>query len=193
MDEKTLVIRAKGGDRAAFDELASAWVDRIYRLGLKLTGDEDEAQDILQETFLKAVDNIDRFRMESSFGTWLYAIALNAVRAAAGTRKRMQLKPIEEYVPGDGHDDPRLFDWGDPHRLYEERELRRLVDEALAAIPEEHAMPFVLRYVEGLPVKEIAEVMGLTPAATKSRILRTRLALRERLGERFREKIDETL
>lgn len=193
MDEKTLVTRAKKGDRAAFDELVSSHVDRVYRLGLKLTGDEDEAQDILQETFLKAIDNLDRFRMESSFGTWLYAIALNVVRAAAGERKRMQLKPIEEYLPGDGSEDPRLFDWGDPHRLFESRELRRLVDEALADIPEEHAMPFVLRYVEGLPVKEIADAMGITLAAAKSRILRTRLALRERLNETFMEKRDEAL
>ena len=102
MDEKTLVTRAKKGDRAAFEELVSSHVDRVYRLGLKLTGDEDEAQDLLQETFLKAIDNLDRFRMESSFGTWLYAIALNIVRAAAGKRKRMQLKPIEDYLPGDG-------------------------------------------------------------------------------------------
>jgi len=99
MDEKELVKRAQSGDFDAFNRLIAEQKDKIYRLALKLIGNREDAEDIMQETFLKAIDNIDKFRLESSFGTWLYTIALNSVRAHMGSRKRMSLKPIETIPP----------------------------------------------------------------------------------------------
>ena len=194
MDEKELVKRAQAGDFDAFNRLISEQKDKIYRLALKLTGNREDAEDIVQETFLKAVDNIEKFRLESSFGTWLYTIALNSVRAHLGSRKRMNLKPIEEYLPA-GHSDEKthahLFDWGDPHKLFEKKQLDQFIETALAGMPHKYSMPFMLRYMEDMSVKEVAKILKLSLPATKSRILRARLALREQLAEHFQEKIDE--
>ena len=194
MNEKELVKKAQSGDFEAFSQLIEKYKNKIYNLGLKLSGDRHDAEDILQETFLKAVDNIDKFRGDSSFGTWLYAIAVNAVRALHQSRKKADLRPIEEYLPG-GHgstgDTKELFEWGDPHELLEQKELNEIIDNALAEMPDKYSAPFILRYFEDLPVKDVAATLNLSLAAAKSRILRARLALRERLSEVFREKINE--
>jgi RNA polymerase sigma-70 factor (ECF subfamily) len=194
MDEKELVKRAQSGDFDAFNRLITEQKDKIYRLALKLTGNREDAEDIVQETFLKAVDNIDKFRLESSFGTWLYTIALNSVRAHMGTRKRMNLKPFEEYLPS-GHSvettHAQLFDWSDPHKLFEQKQLDQIIETALAAMPKKYSIPFMLRYMEDLSVKEVAKIMKLSLPAAKSRILRARLALREQLAEHFQEKTNE--
>lgn len=189
MNEKELVLAAKSGNRDAFNELISNYTDRIYRLAWKLSGNEEDASDIFQETFLKAVDNIDSFRLESSFGTWLYTIAMNVMRTCFAKRKRMQLKPIEEYMPDHANGtSSKLLDWGDPHDLFENAQLREMIDAFLLEMSTENSTPFILRYLEEMPVKEIAEVMDLSVPAVKSRILRARLALREHLTEKFREK-----
>ena len=89
MDERKLIEQAQAGDFDAFNRLIEAHKDKIFRLALKLSGNKEDAEDILQDTFLKAVDNIDKFRMEASFGTWLYTIALNTFRAKAGESNKM--------------------------------------------------------------------------------------------------------
>lgn len=191
MNEKDLVLAARGGNRDAFNELISNYTDRIYRLAWKLSGNAEDAEDIFQETFLKAIDSIDSFRLESSFGTWLYSIAMNVMRTCFAKRKKMQLKPIEEYMPDHANGtNSKLLDWGDPHDLFENAQLREMIDSFLLRMPTENSTPFILRYLEEMPVKDIAEVMDLSVPAVKSRILRARLALREHLTEKFREKKD---
>jgi RNA polymerase sigma-70 factor (ECF subfamily) len=188
MDEKELVKLAQGGDFDAFSRLIERHKDRIYRLALKLTGNHEDAEDIVQDTFLKAIDNIDRFRLESAFGTWLYTIALNSLRAHAGQRKKAAVKPLEQYLPaGHGGEAPELVEWGDPHKLFEQKQLQELIDSALAEMPDSYSMPFILRYIEDMSVEEVARLMRLSIPATKSRILRARLALREKLGDVFAE------
>jgi len=194
MNEKELVHKAQSGDFEAFSSLIEKYKTKIYNLALKLSGDRHDAEDILQETFLKAVDNIEKFRAESSFGTWLYAIAVNIVRARYAESRKADLMPIEDYLPGSHGDeasDSELFEWGDPHNLMEQKELRNIIDQSLSEIPKKYSMPFILRYYEDMSVKQVADTMNLTVAAAKSRILRARLALREKLSEIFREKIDE--
>ena len=189
MDEAELVKKAKAGDGEAFNELAKMYYDRIYRLGLKVSGNEEDASDIMQETFLKAVDRIESFRGESSFGTWLYSIAMNVMRTCFARRKKTRLRPIEDYLPehGESHGSS-LLDWDDPHRMFEKGEIQGIIDDFLAGIPEENSTPFILRYIDEMPVREIAEVMGLSVPAVKSRILRARLALREHISSRMEEK-----
>jgi RNA polymerase sigma-70 factor (ECF subfamily) len=196
MNEKELVKKAQSGDFEAFNTLIEAYKDKIYNLAFKLSGNRHDAEDILQETFLKAVDNIDKFRGESSFGTWLYAIAVNSVRAYYQDKKKADLKPIDDYLPqghgGDGNQ-KEMFDWDDPHNLLETKELNFIIDEALAKMPHKYSMPFILRYYEDMPVKDVARALHLSVAAAKSRILRARLALRERLSDVFREKVNERM
>ncbi|MCK4538933.1 MAG: sigma-70 family RNA polymerase sigma factor [Candidatus Krumholzibacteria bacterium] len=190
MNEKELVIHARGGDRDAFNELISNYIDKIYRLGFKVSGNEEDAQDILQETFLKAIDKIESFRSEASFGTWLYSIAMNVMRGCFAQRKKMALKPIEDYAPD--HSDTGssgLFKWNDPHEMFENSQIQGIIDDFIAEMPEENSTPFILRYIEEMPVKEIAGVMGLSVSAVKSRILRARLALREHISSKMEEKM----
>ena len=189
MDERELIKAAQKGDFEAFSTLISGHKERIYRLALKLTGNREDAEDIVQETFLKAIDKIDKFRMESSFGTWLYSIALNHFRADAVKDKRMDLKPIEEYLPSSHSDGAiNLFDWGDPHEHFEKKQIMEIIETGLAEMRHIYSTPFILRYFEDMPVKEVAETLKLSIPATKSRILRARLELRDRLSQAFQEK-----
>ncbi|HUV29785.1 MAG TPA: sigma-70 family RNA polymerase sigma factor [Acidobacteriota bacterium] len=198
MSERELVQRAQAGDFDAFSELLSRHKNRIYGLARRLAGNKQDAEDIVQETFLKAVDKIDQFRLESSFGTWLYSIALNESRALYASRKQVDLKPLQEYLPaghsdGAGPEDHQLFDWHDPHQELETAELRRVIDKAIGELPYKYREAFLLRYVEELSVKEVARLIGESEAATKSRILRARLALRDFLAEVFEGSYGKTL
>jgi RNA polymerase sigma-70 factor (ECF subfamily) len=199
MNEQQLVSRAKAGDFQAFMTLVDAHKGKIYGLAQKLAGNKEDAEDIVQDTLLKAIDKIDQFRGEASFGTWLYSIALNQARALFARSKQADLKPIEEYLPGGNNhgesspDSAKLFDWGDPHQELEASELRRIIDEVVAELPYKYREAFLLRYIEELPVKEVAALIHESEAATKSRILRARLAIRDRLttifGERYAQRL----
>jgi RNA polymerase sigma-70 factor (ECF subfamily) len=191
MSEKELVRRAQSGDFDAFVELVDSQKGRIYALARKMTGNEQDAEDIVQETLLKAIDNIEQFRGEASFGSWLYAIALNQGRKHLGLEKRTDLRPVEDYLPstrsGNDHAAIRLFDWRDPHSQLEQEQLAQIIDEAIDELPLKYREAFLLRYYEELSVKEVADIIKQSEAATKSRILRARLALRDKLSSVFEE------
>ncbi|MCB2231612.1 RNA polymerase sigma factor [bacterium] len=191
MNEIEIVKRAQAGDFGAFTELVNAHKDKLYAFVRKLTGDPEDTNDIVQDTFLKAIDKIDQFRGESSFGTWLTSIALNQARGMFAKRKQTDLRPLEDYLPAGATNGPNplanasLFDWRDPLSVLEAAEINELVEEGLAGIPFKYREAFLLRYVEEMSVKEVAATIGQSEAATKSRILRARLALRDFLSRRF--------
>ncbi len=193
MDEKQLIARAQSGDFAAFTELINTHKGRVFGLVRRLIGNEQDAEDLVQETFLKAIDNIDRFRGEAAFGTWLHTIALNQVRAHAAKEKVRDLRPLEDYLPiadaDDGHQHAaaHLSTWRDPHAELEADELRQRLNAAINELPYAYREAFVLRYFDELSVKEIAAITDESEAATKSRILRARLALREKLARLFED------
>lgn len=193
MNEKELVTKAQAGDFEAFSTLIDAHKSKIYNLALKMTGNRSDAEDIVQDTVIKAIDNIDKFRGDASFGTWLFSIALNQTRAHLNIQKRTELKPVEEYLPGEdihsanNHDSIKLFDWKDPHQLLEQEELRKIINEGIAQLPVKYREAFLLRYFEELPIKEVARLTGETVAATKSQVLRARLALRDYLSKVFED------
>jgi len=191
MDERKLITRAQSGDFEAFSRLVSENKSKVYALALKMSGNSEDAEDIVQESLLKAIDNMDTFRGESAFGTWLYAITLNQARAHLKKQRQADLKPIEEYLPGAqadaDHGAMKLFDWKDPHRQLEEQELRTLIDAAIADLPYVYREAFLLRYFEEMPIKEIAELTGESVASIKSRVLRARLAVRDSLSRSFEE------
>lgn len=194
MNERELVKKARAGDFKAFTALINAYSSKLYALARRLSGNDQDAEDIVQDTFLKAIDKIDQFRGEASFGTWLYSIALNEGKSLLVKQKRTDLKPIEEYLPSNTaqemHDGShlKLFDWKDPHEVLEDGELRKVLDEAVNELPYEFRVAFLLRYYEELPIKEIAGILGESVAATKSRVLRAKLALRDRLSRVFEER-----
>jgi RNA polymerase sigma-70 factor, ECF subfamily len=189
-NEAELVRKAQAGDFNAFGRLIEQYRPKIYGLALRLSKNRQDAEDIFQDTFLKAIDNIRRFRGDSSFGTWLYVIALNIVRARYKNRDRKELLPLDSYLPEHtGHEgaEAELADWNDPLTRLAADELRDRLQAALDRLPLKYRMPFVLRYTQDMSVAEVASVLGLSTAAAKSRILRARLALQSFLHDLYIE------
>ncbi|MCD6291754.1 MAG: sigma-70 family RNA polymerase sigma factor [Anaerolineae bacterium] len=186
-DERDLVTALKAGDRAACAAMVERFSPRIYRLALKLVRDPDEAEDVLQETFISACEHVSQFEGRSSLGTWLYRIATNAGLMHLRRRQPDTVSMNDPVELEEGEFVPRqLVDWGwnpEDHALNEE--LKRVMDEAIAMLPETLRAAFVLRDIEGLSTAEAAEVLGITESAAKVRLHRARMRLREHLSRYF--------
>jgi RNA polymerase sigma-70 factor (ECF subfamily) len=182
-----LVRRAKDGDLAAFEELTTRHERQVYSLALRILQNPHDAEDVTQQAFLSALENLAGFREESSFATWLYRITTHAALKVLRKRRGLDTVSLEEATtPAD--DDGAvahpefIADWRQsPEELVHRRETQRLLDDALAQLDEKHRVVFVLRDVEGLSVKETAAALGLSEANVKVRLLRARLQLREQL------------
>ena len=186
IDENELVRQAQAGNFASFTTLIETYQPKIFGLALKMAKNHEDAEDIFQETFLKAIDNIQKFRAESAFGTWLYTIAINVIRARYGKENKKELLPLNEYMPAKGGDhsasSPDLFDWNDPLSLLTNDEVRSRIKAALMDLPVKYRLPFLLRYDQEMSVQEVADTLKISLAATKSRILRARMAMRSSLN-----------
>jgi RNA polymerase sigma-70 factor (ECF subfamily) len=182
-----LVRRAKAGDLAAFEELATRHERQIYTLAFRILQNPHDAEDVTQQAFLSAIENLAGFREEASFATWLSRIATFAALKVIRKRKGLDTVSLEEATePREDHDaiphPEYIADWKEsPERLVERNEIRRLLDVALAQLDEKHRLIFLLRDVEGLSVRETADALGLSEANVKVRLLRARLQLREQL------------
>jgi RNA polymerase sigma-70 factor (ECF subfamily) len=180
--EAALVERARGGDRAAFEELVRRHADRLYAVVLRFVGDRDEANEITQETFLRAWRGIGRFERRSRFFTWLYRIGINESKRRGPRRQGAKTVSLEDEPI------PEAPDWSEaPEARFQHADLRRVLEEAVRALPIEYRAPLILRDVEGLTTHEAAEVMNLSEPAFKSRLHRARLAVRHALDSYFLE------
>lgn len=169
--ENELVARARAGDRPAFEQLVRIHADRVYGVVLRVTGDRHEAEEVVQETFLRAWRNLGRFEGRSRFFTWLYRIAVNEARRSQ-ERRSARPAPLAD-APAEIADERDA-----PHVRAEARDLLQDLQAAILALPLEYRMPLVLRDVEGLSTAEAAAVMDLGEAAFKSRLHRARMAVR---------------
>jgi RNA polymerase sigma-70 factor (ECF subfamily) len=171
--EADLVARARDGDRDAFEQLVLLHADRLYAVVLRVSGDRDEAEEVVQETFLRAWRSLQRFEGRSQFFTWLYRIGINEARRSHERRgSRPQSAPLADAaaeIP-----DERQA----PHARAQAHELRGALERAILALPLDYRMPLVLRDVEGLSTAQAAAAMDLGEAAFKSRLHRARLAVR---------------
>ena len=183
-DDPTFVERLRQGDKEACAICVREHSTNVYNLALKLTGDPSAAEDVLQETFLSAFKAISRFEGKAQLSTWLYRIAHNA--ALMRLRKRhVETVSLDEPIENEeGIPEPREFaDWSEnPEEVLLSVEMRRAMDDAIASLSETLRSVFVLRDVNGLSTAQTAEILGLSEEAVKSRLLRARLALRERLS-----------
>lgn len=191
-DELELVRRAKAGELAAFEQLVNRHEQRIYSLARRITGNPHDAEDVTQQTFLSALENLAGFREEASFATWLTRIATHAALRILRKRKGLPTESLDAATtPDPNHDDQiphpeYIASWRDsPEQLVARHETRQLIEEALAQLDEKHRIVFLLRDVEGLSIRETAQITGLTEANVKVRLLRARLALREHLTRAF--------
>ncbi len=187
-DESVLVARAKAGSYEAFEELVNRYEQKIYRLALNITGNAEDAEDVLQETFLKAFENLPRFREDSRFYTWIVRIAVNEGLMKLRKRRSDKSVPMEDLVNEDGEVTPREFtDWRpDPEQLLAQEEVRQILRSAAQSLPPTFRSVFFLRDVEGLSTAETAEMLGLSIPAVKARLFRARLHLREQLSRIFK-------
>jgi RNA polymerase sigma-70 factor (ECF subfamily) len=182
-----LVRRAQAGELDAFEALANRYERRVYALALRMLRHQQDAEDVTQQTFLSALENLGGFRGDASFATWLLRIATHAALKVIRKQKGLDTVSLEEATEeADGYDTiphpEYIADWRySPEQLVQKNEIQRLLDEALAKLDEKHRLVFLLRDVEGLSVKETAEALGLSETNTKVRLLRARLQLREQL------------
>ena len=191
LTDAELVRRAKAGDLDAFEELVGRHERQIYTLALRIVQNPHDAEDVTQQAFLSALENLAGFREEARFATWLYRIATHAALKIIRKRKGLDTVSLEEATePREGTDEiphPEFIaDWRQsPEELVHRHETQRLLDDALAQLDEKHRLVFLLRDVEGLSVKETGETLGLSEANVKVRLLRARLQLREQLTRAF--------
>jgi RNA polymerase sigma-70 factor (ECF subfamily) len=180
-----LVTRAKAGDRAAFDELVKATYAETYTLALRLTTNEEDARDVVQDAYLRAYKGLKNFRGDAQFTTWLYRITANCASTALGKRRRHRHEDIDEQLG--------LFDErpdADPAQRADATLLRDRVSSALSHLPPKLRAVVVLRDVYDLPHEEIAEELGISETAAKVRLHRARKQLRERLFPMKGEEVD---
>jgi RNA polymerase sigma-70 factor (ECF subfamily) len=174
--DERLVSRAADGDVAAFETLVRRHADRLYGVLLGFTSDSGDAEDALQETFVRAWRNITKFERRSSFFTWLYRIGLNEAKRRLERRSPPEAGPAADDKL-DRVRDQRLR----PDQHVERIELLDALDAAVKLLDPEYRLPLVLRDVEGFSTQEAAAVMGLGEAAFKSRLHRARMSVREAL------------
>lgn len=192
-DEAPLVARARSGDTAAFSELVNRYERKIFRLAKHITQNDEDAEDVLQETFLKAYSHLDSFQGQSKFYTWIVRIGVN--EALMKLRKRKSSKTVSLDEPTDTGEDTMLREiavWDeDPEQKYSRDELREILDKAVESLKPAFRTVFVLRDIEELSTEETASALDISIPAVKSRLLRARLQLREKLTKFFRRKGDD--
>ena len=185
-EERLLVERCRRGDFDCFERLVGRYEKKIYNLALRMLRDPDDAREILQETFLKVYDNLEKFRGEAHLSTWIYRIAMN--EALMRIRKdKHRPRSIDSFSGTD--DEPReleVQDWSPrPLDRLLTKELGGELEHAVARLPEDYRAAFLLRDMEGLSNEEIARVLKLSVPAVKSRFHRERVFLRNELSKFF--------
>jgi RNA polymerase sigma-70 factor, ECF subfamily len=187
--DSTLVERIRSGDKSAFEVLMHRYEDKVFRLAVGMMKNREDALDAVQDAFLNVYRKIDSFRGESAFSTWLYKISLNSVYMKLRSRSRQgqteSLDDLEKIL------DPAKIRILMPPRGWNERaddkllrtELSLQLRKAVDALPQEYRVIFTLREVEELSNQEVADILGLSLAATKTRLHRARLFLRQRLSK----------
>ncbi|MFZ5831911.1 MAG: sigma-70 family RNA polymerase sigma factor [Planctomycetota bacterium] len=189
-DDLPLVRRARDGDYAAFEELVTRHGQTIFALAMKICRHREDAEEVVQQTFLSAIEHLQGFREESRFSTWLARIGTNHALALLRRRAVRQTVPLADDATRDDYGDlphPQyVAEWREtPEELAARRETRQLLDEALDELDEKYRLVFLLRDVEGFSTRETAETLGITESNVKVRLLRARLMLRERLTRYF--------
>lgn len=179
------------GDRAEFARLVDAYSAPIYRLGLKMLGNPQDAEDVLQNTFLNALTHLADFEGRSSLSTWLYRIASN--EALMLLRRKKNVVNLDDFQPEDAEETPLpevFVDWSAlPEDELLSSESKTALDGAVKKLPESLRMVFFLRDIEGLSIRDTAEILNLTETNVKTRLLRARMFLREQLSVYYGERL----
>ena len=192
LDESALVAQSREGDSEAYGQLVRRYQNKIFRLAQHITQNREDAEDVLQETFLKAYEHLDQFQGNSKFYTWIVRIAVN--QALMKLRRRRNDKSVSMDETIDTGEDTivrEIAAWEEnPEERLSRGELGDILDQAIEDLDAPYRSVFVLRDIEELSTEETAEALGLSVPAVKSRLLRARLQLREKLTRQFKRKGD---
>jgi RNA polymerase sigma-70 factor (ECF subfamily) len=187
-EEQLLVQAAKAGDDSAYEQLVRRYERNVFRIAQHITQNREDAEDVVQDAFLKAYENLNQFQGNSKFYTWLVRIAVNEALMKLRRRRPERMVSLDEEIKTEEDSMPReVADWSpNPEQLYNQSELRDILTRTIQGLPPSFRTVFVLRDVEGLSTEETAEALDLSIPAVKSRLLRARLQLRERLSRYFK-------
>ena len=188
-EELMLVNAARGGDIGAFEQLVRKYDRNVFRIANHITQNREDAEDVVQDAFLKAFQNLGQFQGQSKFYTWLVRIAVNEALMRLRRRRPERMVSLDEDINTGEDTIPReVADWApNPEQLYNQSELRDILQKTIQGLPPSFRTVFVLRDVEGLSTEETADALNLSIPAVKSRLLRARLQLRERLTKYFKK------
>jgi RNA polymerase sigma-70 factor, ECF subfamily len=186
-DDLDLVHASRNGDVAAFEQLVKKYDRKLLRIAQSVTHNSEDSEDAVQEAFLKAFQNLDQFRGDSQFSTWLIRITLNQSLMKLRKQRAIREVPLDEGFQSDGDELPmEVIDWApNPEQLYRTSELREILVKTIEELQPVLRAVFVLQDLEGLSTVQAAEVLNLSQSAVKSRLCRARLQLRERLNRYF--------
>jgi RNA polymerase sigma-70 factor (ECF subfamily) len=187
-DDLALVHATKGGDVSAFEELVNRYDRKLLRIAQNLMRNREDAEDVVQEAFLKAFLHLGQFREDSKFSTWLIRITLN--QSLMKLRKQRPAREVsldEDFQSEEDANPIDVADWApNPEELYRATELREILRKTLEELSQGLRLVFVLRDMEGLSLEQTAEALNLSLTAVKARSFRARLQLRERLSKYFK-------
>lgn len=183
----------RAGDRAEFARLVETYHELIYRLAIKMLNNPQDAEDVLQETFIKAYRHLKGFDGRSSLSTWLYRIATNEALMLLRRKKPVQVSVDETIETEEGEVEPlQIVDWCCiPEDELMSAEARIHLDRAIDKLPSSLRVVFILRDIQGLSTRETGEVLNLSETAVKTRLSRARLRLREELSSYYSERLAE--
>ena len=192
-DEQELVAKAKQGDTAAFSVLLRRYEGKIFRLAMNITQNREDAEDVLQESFLKAYEHLDQFLGNSKFYTWIVRIAVNQALMKLRKRRSDRAVSLDEQIDtGEDTVVREIAAWDpDPEERYSREELHEILNGVIDELAPIYRTVFTLRDVDGLSTEETAEALDLSVPAVKSRLLRARLQLRDKLTRFFKRKGDD--
>jgi len=189
-DESAVLALAREGDAGAFSELMRRYEGKIFRLAQHITQNREDAEDVLQETFLKAYEHLDQFQGNSKFYTWIVRIAVNQALMKLRKRKSDRSVSLDEGIDtGEDTVAREIAAWDpNPEQRYSQEELGEILDEAVQSLAPPYRTVFVLRDIDELSTEETADALDLSVPAVKSRLLRARLQLRDKLTRFFKRK-----
>jgi RNA polymerase sigma-70 factor (ECF subfamily) len=189
-NELDLITRAKNGDKQAISVLVSTYNERIFNLALRILRNREDAEDVLQETFLTVLEKLNTFDGRSNFFTWIYRIATNASLMKL-RKQKIVFYEFQDNKDINGHlEKDFVLDWShDPLLSVQNKEVKKLLDEAIKKLPEIFRTVFVLRDIEQLSIKETSKILEISEENVKIRLRRARLFLRDKLASYFKESV----
>jgi RNA polymerase sigma-70 factor (ECF subfamily) len=181
-EDLVLLDRILGGDANAFEELFHRHEQRVYRITMGIIGNHEDAEEAMQQTFLKVHQHLGGFQRSAKFATWMTRIAVN--EALQIRRRRRPTVSLDDLQVSDEGVMPReLRDWhDDPAKIHDKQQIREIVERAIQSLPTIYRETFVVRDVQGLTSEEAAAALGIGVSAVKTRLLRARLMMREALA-----------